>query len=125
MIGTKLYKDNPNDMDKYSDVAVWCNANNATIEDKGEYYEVVEITAPEPSKEELLAKLETDFLSGQQEYVLATNVARMNDDADLENELKAEYQDFVSAYTEQKKELEEGPAQASHRSICDTSGAEC
>ena len=42
MIGTKLYKDNPNDMDKYSDVAVWCNANNATIEDKGEYYEVVE-----------------------------------------------------------------------------------
>ncbi len=125
MIGTKLYKDNPNDMDKYSDVAVWCNANNATIEDKGEYYEVVEITAPEPSKEELLAKLETDFLNGQQEYVLATNVARMNADADLENELKAEYQDFVSAYTEQKKELEEGPAQASHRCICDTSGAEC
>ena len=125
MLGTKLYKENQSDMNKYTDCAVWCNANNATIEDKGEYYEVVEITAPEPSKEELLAKLETDFLSGQQEYVLATNVARMNDDADLENELKAEYQDFVSAYIEQKKELEEGPAQASHRCICDTSGAEC
>ena len=125
MIGTKLYKNNKSDIANYTKTAVWCNANNAHIDDAGEYYEVVEITAPEPSKEELLAKLETDFLSGQQEYVLATNVARMNDDADLENELKAEYQDFVSAYIEQKKELEEGPAQASHRCISYTSGAEC
>ena len=48
MIGTKIYK---TDMSSYTDCAIWCNANNATIEDKGEYYEVVEI--PPPSLEEV------------------------------------------------------------------------
>ena len=41
MIGTKLYKNNKSDMAKYTKTAVWCNANNAHIEDKGEYYEVL------------------------------------------------------------------------------------
>lgn len=43
MLGTKIYK---NDMSNYSTVAVWCNQNNATIVDKGEYYECVLIPAP-------------------------------------------------------------------------------
>lgn len=43
MIGTKIYK---NDMSNYTDLANWCNENNATIEDKGEYYEVIAIPAP-------------------------------------------------------------------------------
>lgn len=68
MIGEKIYKPLQNDfiadkngnfvensaentLKKYSEVAKWCNANNATIEDKGEYYEVVEI--PSPSLDEL------------------------------------------------------------------------
>lgn len=43
MIGTKFYKDNY-DIDEYSAAAEWCNTTQqATIEDKGEYYEVVEI----------------------------------------------------------------------------------
>ena len=46
MIGTKLYKNNQNDMARYTDTALWCNENNATIEDKGEYYEVVTILEP-------------------------------------------------------------------------------
>lgn len=50
MIGTKLYKGKYTNKE-YADLAVWCNANNATIEDKGEYYEVVAI--PAPSLEEL------------------------------------------------------------------------
>lgn len=41
MIGTKFYKNNY-DLDAYSQAAEWCNDNNATIEDKGDYYEVVE-----------------------------------------------------------------------------------
>ena len=49
MIGTKFYKDNY-DLAEYAKAAEWCNSNNATIEDKGEYYEVVEI--PPPSLEE-------------------------------------------------------------------------
>lgn len=43
MIGTKIYK---TDMSNYTECAIWCNANNATIEDKGDYYEVVAIPAP-------------------------------------------------------------------------------
>ena len=46
MTGTKLYKQHL-DYDAYGKAAEWCNANNATIEDKGEYYEVVAL--PEPS----------------------------------------------------------------------------
>ena len=45
MLGTKLYKGKYIDKE-YADLAVWCNANNATIEDKGEYYECVAIPAP-------------------------------------------------------------------------------
>lgn len=43
MLGTKIYK---TDTSNYTDCAIWCNANNATIEDKGDYYEVVAIPAP-------------------------------------------------------------------------------
>ena len=58
MLGTKLYKNNTDDMAHYTDVAIWCNANNATIEDKGEYYEVVEIPVHIPTEEEIQAQLE-------------------------------------------------------------------
>ena len=53
MIGTKFYKpvETQERLDTYSQAAEWCNENNATIEDKGEYYEVVEI--PPPSLEEV------------------------------------------------------------------------
>lgn len=48
MLGTKIYK---NDMSNYTECAIWCNANNATIEDKGDYYEMV--TLPLPTLEEI------------------------------------------------------------------------
>ena len=38
-------------MSNYTECAIWCNANNATIEDKGDYYEVV--TLPLPSLQEI------------------------------------------------------------------------
>lgn len=51
MIGTKFYKDNFS-VEEYNIAANWCNETQlATIEDKGEYYEVVEI--PPPSLEEV------------------------------------------------------------------------
>lgn len=58
MLGTKIYK---NDMSNYTDAAIWCNANNATIEDKGDCYEVVAIPAPslEELKEQKLYELKT------------------------------------------------------------------
>lgn len=86
MIGTKIYKpleedfilgelgskspnDSPNTCSKYSELAQWCNSNNAMIVDRGDYYEAVHV--PEPTEEELArnvrcirnAKLsETDYL---------------------------------------------------------------
>lgn len=59
MIGTKIYKDN---MEKYTKYAIWCNENSATIEDKGEYYEIVEIPGPttEELKEAALEKLKAE-----------------------------------------------------------------
>ena len=56
MIGTKFYKplETQEQLDEYSAAAEWCNSTQqATIEDKGEYYEVVEI--PAPTQEELNA----------------------------------------------------------------------
>ena len=48
MLGTKIYK---TDMSNYTDCAIWCNQNKATIEDRGDYYEVV--TLPLPSLGEI------------------------------------------------------------------------
>ncbi len=50
MLGTKIYKTN---MSNYTECAIWCNQNNATIEDKGDYYEVV--TLPLPALQEIKA----------------------------------------------------------------------
>lgn len=47
-IGTRIYK--PLDTNEkrhfYAECAVWCDANGCTIEDKGDYYEIVEIVKP-------------------------------------------------------------------------------
>ena len=64
MLGTKLYKGQYTNKE-YADLAVWCNQNNCTIEDKGEYYEVVEIPVYIPTEEEI-QKLLTD---GVQDYM--------------------------------------------------------
>lgn len=53
MVGMKFYKNNY-DLNSYEKAALWCNNNNATIEDKGEYYEVVVI--PQPTQAELNAR---------------------------------------------------------------------
>lgn len=61
MIGKKLYKGQYTNKE-YADTAVWCNKNNAHIEDKGEYYEVVENTPiPQPTLEEQLQQLEEKY----------------------------------------------------------------
>lgn len=62
-LGYKMQKENL-DLKEYAKVAEWCNKNNLIIENKGEYYEVVEIPVNkepitnEPSNEERLKALE-------------------------------------------------------------------
>lgn len=60
MIGKKLYKGQYTNKE-YADAAIWCNANNAHIEDKGEYYEVIENIPYEPTVEEKLIQLENEY----------------------------------------------------------------
>ena len=64
----------PNTLKKYAEAAAWCNQNDAHIEDKGDYYEVVENIPYEPTEEEkkaarvaeLKAKLaETDYIAAK------------------------------------------------------------
>lgn len=65
MIGTKLYKGKYTNKE-YADLAVACNqAGNLTIEDMGDYYEVVEIPVHLPTEEEI-QKMLTD---GVQAYM--------------------------------------------------------
>lgn len=45
MLGTKLYKENL-DRKAYMYTSIWCRLNKATIEDMGEYYEVVPLPSP-------------------------------------------------------------------------------
>lgn len=59
MIGTKFYKIDF-DADGYFSAAQWCNKNGCTIEDKGEYYEVVKIEVPlETLKEQKVIELKS------------------------------------------------------------------
>ena len=84
MIGTKLYKNSKPDMAKYTETAVWCNANNAHIDDVGDYYEVVENVPYMPSQEEQIATLDRQYEADKQvlqgyylEFSIAGNTAGM------------------------------------------------
>lgn len=46
MLGTKMYKRQFNDAE-YKTMADWCNENDCTIEDKGDYYEIVKVDVTE------------------------------------------------------------------------------
>ena len=73
MIGQKIYK--PINYDDYTKIAEWCNSNNATIEDKGEYYEVVAIVPHVPTLQEQVNTLESQYGMNrwQREGILAEN----------------------------------------------------
>ena len=70
MIGTKLYKGKFTNKE-YADVAAWCNANGCTIEDKGDYYEVVAIPVHVPTDEELQQYFE-DAIEAYMDSVVQT-----------------------------------------------------
>lgn len=82
MIGTKIYK-SVEDLDAYSALAEWCNANGATIEDKGEYYECVAVEPYVPTTAEQIAALKSELAS--YDYIgikIAMGVATIDDYAD-------------------------------------------
>lgn len=63
----------PNTYAKYTEAAIWCNANNAMIEDKGDYYEVVAVPAPTTEELATQARSQRDALIAATDYLMATD----------------------------------------------------
>lgn len=86
-LGTKCYKDNF-DSKLYAGMADFCNSTMSyQIEDKGEYYEIVERVTEEPSEKELLEreKAELEAWLKAHDYIgvkIATGRATIDDYAD-------------------------------------------
>ena len=108
MIGTKLYKNNKEDMAKYTDTAIWCNSTNAHIEDKGSFYEVCENVVPEPTTEEKLAELDAQYNADFTQLMLALDKARIYDNAELEAEIKADIVALDKQYDADYEAIEGG-----------------
>lgn len=88
MTGKIIHKNSKAEMKDYTNTAIWCNANNAHIEDKGEYYEVVE--NPETTVEEKLSELDQQYDSDKATLVAQYADALMHDDTDTANAIKSE-----------------------------------
>ena len=98
MIGTKLYKNQKSDMAKYTDTAVWCNANNAHIVDQGDYYEVVENVVNEPTTAEQIAEIDAQYEQDKIQLFNYYTEAVMRDDAELQEEVKSELNALDAQY---------------------------
>ena len=108
MIGTILHKDNEEEMSAYTDCAVWCNANNATIEDKGEYYEIVEIQNATSFTEDKIAQLDAQYQQDKktlQEYYVSYMIAG---DTEGQESIKEELEALATQYDADLAELEGG-----------------
>ncbi len=106
MIGTKLYKNNKDDMAQYTATAIWCNTNNAHIEDKGEYYEVCENVVPEPTTDEKIAALDAQYKKDKDDLMQAYLNAHIYGNNELADELKAEISALDDKYDEDYAEIE-------------------
>ncbi|SFA75812.1 hypothetical protein [Selenomonas ruminantium] len=108
MIGKKLYKNNADDMAQYTATAKWCNANNAHIEDKGEYYEVCENVVPEPTTEEKIAALDASYSAQKQELANEYTDALIHADTDAQELVQQEMTELDDWYDEEYRKIEGG-----------------
>lgn len=98
MIGNKYNKNISRD--EFFQVALWCNQNNAKIEDKGEYYEVVRNS--EPTADEQIAVLE--------KHIEKINIDMLRDiliidDDEQTTEKKEEAKQYLAQKKIQKSDL--------------------
>ena len=95
-------------MASYTKTAVWCNANNAHVEDKDDYYEVVENVPYVPSQEEQIATLDRQYEADKKtlqgyylEFSIAGNTAGME-------AIRQELTDLAGQYDSDLAELKGG-----------------
>lgn len=86
MIGTKLYKGQYTDQ-QYIQTAQWCNANNAHIEDKGEYYEVVENAPYVPTVQDQIIALENTITARNIRSAIQGDEYALNKIAEVEAQI--------------------------------------
>ena len=103
MIGTKLYK-KTDDMKRYSKTAMWCNTNNAHIEDKGDDYEAVDNEEYVRSNAELITELTAKYEANKELLIgyITEAVAYGDDVEDLRTELIALDEQFDAEMAELK-----------------------
>jgi hypothetical protein len=76
----------PNTLSKYSQAAEWCNGNNAHIEDKGTFYEIVENAAPSEDEVKAARIAELKRLLADTDYIavkIAEGAATREEYADV------------------------------------------
>lgn len=85
----------PNTYKKYAEAAQWCNENNATIEDKGDYYEVVAIPAPtlEEVREHKMTELASAFDAWRSDG--ATLISSLGFEADADEKANSDVNGLV------------------------------
>ena len=82
MLGTKIYKNNFNQVE-YTKLAVWCNAQqHKKIEDKGDYYEVVDCTPTQQQQNEVRKAELLQQLQNVNTQLQELDVAMMCDNGD-------------------------------------------
>lgn len=91
-------KPNPaeNTYKKYSECAEWCNKNNAYIEDKGDYFEVVAV--PEKTLEEVKNNKHSELKSTMQAKRQALKVDYDDDQFDANETAQANMNTLLQAF---------------------------
>ena len=85
-IGEKLYKGQFTNK-QYADCAVFCNHNNAHIEDKGEYFEVVENAPYVPTVQEQIVALENSITARNLRAAIQGDEYALNKIAEVEAQI--------------------------------------
>lgn len=107
MIGTKINKP-ITDYEAYAELASWCMSNGAIIVDKGDYYEVCENVPTEPTKEEKLAALDSQYEADKKELGNYYMDAMIHGDTGLMAELAEEMTALDEQYATDYEALKGG-----------------
>lgn len=116
MLGKKMYKHNFDEVE-YKIMADWCNEHNCTIEDKGEFYEVVKVDNTELENQLKKENLQSDIsainiklseLSGVRECATLVDGVNQYDvfkDGTLITMNETEFQTYFDELTIKRSEL--------------------